>query len=205
MRMAHALAFKDTDRGPTEKTNAENGLPERRGPGWLRCRRLPMIMGFFNAHACRDRFVGYAEGSAEPTAIIGAIDRNNDDTVHFGKEISRLIKWGTHDLGRSGNPETPKRAAAIAYGHRVMKFCPRKRVDPKNVVQEFHQLKDVFTNMLHGHRLFEAIEVTADLFDAASGRSHDAIKLLKVFDEEMFSRLCVLFIAAIGHGCPQQV
>jgi hypothetical protein len=69
-------------------------------------------------------------------------------------------------------------------------------------VQEFHQLIGVLTNMLHGHRLFEAIEVTADLFDAASGRSHDAIKLLKVFDEEMFSRLRVLFIAAIGHGLP---
>src|SRR5215472_1861754 len=54
--------------------------------------------------------------------------------------------------------------------------------------------------MLHFIRLFQSIKVTADLLYAASGRSNDAIKILKVVDEETFSRLSIFFIAAIGHG-----
>src|ERR1700740_2544755 len=60
----------------------------------------------------------------------------------------------------------------------------------------------MLTNVLHLFRLFEAIEVTAHLLYAAAGRSNDAIKIFKVIDEQMFRRLGILFIAAIGHGLP---
>src|SRR5215469_12148543 len=45
-----------------------------------------VIMRFFDAHARRDGFVGYAEGSAEPATIIRAIDRYSHETLHFGKQ-----------------------------------------------------------------------------------------------------------------------
>src|SRR5258708_39251156 len=83
-----------------------------------------------------------------------------------------------------------------------MKLGPRKRLDFQNVVQEFHQLIGVLANMFYLFRLFEAIEVTADLLYAATRRTNDVIKLFKVFDEQMFRRLGVLFIAAVGHRLP---
>src|SRR5258707_15310643 len=87
-------------------------------------------------------------------------------------------------------------------GHRVVKFCPGKRLNFYNIVEEFHQLIGVLTNVLHIFRLFESVEVTADLFYAASGGANNAVKFLEVFDEEMFGRLSILFVAAIGHRLP---
>src|SRR5215468_6349680 len=159
-------------------------------------------MRFFKAHACGDRFVGYAEGSAEPATIVRAIYRNDHDTLHLGKQACRLVKGRLHDLGGTCDAETAKGAAAVVDGDRVLEFGPRKRVDFQNVVEEFHQLIGVLANMLHVFRLFEAIKMTADLFYAASGRPNDAIKFFKVFDEKMFGRLGILFIATIGHRLP---
>src|SRR5258706_437653 len=92
--------------------------------------------------------------------------------------------------GISFQPQRPPNgAAAIVNGNRVMKLGPRKRLDFQNVVQEFHQLIGVLANVFHLFRLFEAIEVTADLLYAATRWTNDVIKLFKVVDEQMFRRL----------------
>ena len=161
-----------------------------------------LVVGFFKAHTCRDRFVSYAESSAEPTTIVRAIYWNHHDAFHFGKQACSLVEWRLHDFRGARDIETPKGTAAVVDCDRVMKFGPRKSLDLQNVVEEFHQLIGLLTNVFHVFRLFEAIEVTADLLYAASGRSHDAIEILEVFDKEMLGGLSILLIAAIGHRLP---
>lgn len=84
-------------------------------------------------------------------------------------------------------------------GDRMTEFRPGKGFNFQDVVEEFHQLIGVLTNVLHIIRLLQSIEVAAHFFYAASGRSDDTIKILKVIDEETFGRLSIPFIAAIGH------
>src|SRR5258708_13409585 len=72
-----------------------------------------MVVCFFNAHARRDRFVRYAEGSSETATIIRTIDGNDDDTSYFGKQIGRLVKGDSHDLRPFLDTEAPTATAAI--------------------------------------------------------------------------------------------
>src|ERR1700731_1730726 len=44
--------------------------------------------------------------------------------------------------------------------------------------------------------------MTADLFDATSGRSNDVVVVFEVLHKEMFGRCSVGLVAAVGHWLP---
>jgi hypothetical protein len=79
------------------------------------------------------------------------------------------------------------------------KLGPGEGFDFQNVVQKFNQLVCICSNVLNATVLFDAIEVTANLLNAASRWPDDTIVVLKVFNKESFSRRRIDFIAAVGH------
>src|ERR1700733_761732 len=54
--------------------------------------------------------------------------------------------------------------------------------------------------MLNIVSLFDDVEVTANLFDAASGRSDDEVVFFEVLHKEMFGWSGVDLVSTVGHG-----
>src|SRR5260370_14852960 len=104
-----------------------------------------------------------------------------------------------NDLGRVRGSQGPDGAAAVVKSDGLPKLSAREGFDFQNVVEKFNKLVCICSNVLNVIVLFDAIEVTANLLNAAPRWPDDTIVVLKILNKESFSRRRVDLIAAVGH------
>jgi hypothetical protein len=95
--------------------------------------------------------------------------------------------------------ETSHRATAIVNRNRVWELRPGKRVNFKDVMQEFNQLVGMLANVYHVVVLIQCVVVTTHLLDAASGRTDDAVIALEDVNEELLRPPRIELVATVGH------
>src|SRR5260370_41463753 len=124
----------------------------------------------------------HAEGAAKTAAVIRTVDGHKHQALNLREQLRGLIECRANDFGRLRDSQTPDGAAAVVKSDGMPELGPREGFDFQNVVQKFNQLVCICSNLFNVIVLFDAIEVTANLLNAAPRWRDDTIAVIKVFD-----------------------
>jgi hypothetical protein len=155
------------------------------------------------AHLGRDGFVGDAETAAEAATFVGPVDLDQFQPSDLSQQIAGLREVRLVDqFGRPGVAESPDGGATVVQADLVGERRLGEAIDLQVVVQELDEFPRAGTDLADLGRLFDRVEVEADVVDAAPGRPDDRVELLEALDEVGFGGGGIFLATAVGHRLP---